>query len=182
MEKILCSTIHEHRHHDCSYVDVGTVLVCYTVFDVSLYLLFARVPWKRLPTQLFKYFTKCCPLWLCCFQRIQSTTLLAYRNFENFKKYVMFMVTITLLELTRELQKHAFRIVQLLFCNSLIMPMCNSSLGQTVVKRIWIAPGIVQFRKILSHNCCIFQPCTQSIGLEQYFLHEFSSSEHSTST
>ena len=30
MEKILCPTIHVHRQHDCSYVDVGTV-VCYTV-------------------------------------------------------------------------------------------------------------------------------------------------------
>lgn len=29
MEKILCPTIHVHRQHDCSYVDVGTV--CYTV-------------------------------------------------------------------------------------------------------------------------------------------------------
>ena len=28
-EKILCPTIHVHRQHDCSYVDVGTV--CYTV-------------------------------------------------------------------------------------------------------------------------------------------------------
>ena len=49
MEKILCPTIHVHRHHDCSYVDVGTV--CYTVFDVCLYLLFTRVPRQRLPTR-----------------------------------------------------------------------------------------------------------------------------------
>ena len=51
MEKILCPTIHVYRQHDCSYVDVGTVY--YTVFDVCLYLLLARVPLQRLLSQFF---------------------------------------------------------------------------------------------------------------------------------
>ena len=58
MEKILCPTKNMmHRQHDCSYVDVGTA-VCYTVSDVCLYLLLARVPRQRLPTRVilaYKY-------------------------------------------------------------------------------------------------------------------------------
>ena len=41
MEKILCPTIHVHRQHDCSYVDVGTV--CYTVSrSMFVYTYFLR--------------------------------------------------------------------------------------------------------------------------------------------
>ena len=53
MEKILCPTIHVHRQHDCSYVDVGTVryMVSRSMFVYTLYLLFTRVPHQRLPTR-----------------------------------------------------------------------------------------------------------------------------------
>ena len=41
MEKILCPTIHVHRQHDCSYVDVGTV--CNTVSrSMFVYTYFLR--------------------------------------------------------------------------------------------------------------------------------------------